>query len=217
MSYGIEAYNSNDNLQFSTTQETIVVVSSGTVTNNNTVDFDNSKEIFCVNRVNDGWCKGRVSVGGGTDGIERFTNDSGSTLNWMKATRASQVSEDAAGDYGIRVFDTNGTNRFYSSNYSKGQSLIDIKSPNTLGAIGDPTSPPTNLNLIYTGSGAADIWVSMTNSYYDTGTYKELPYYDVTNSKIYMANQYQQFAPPNAYYWLGTSNSSSVFLIKRKG
>ena len=57
MSYGIEAYNSNDNLQFSTTQETIVVVSSGTVTNNGTVDFDNSKEIFCVNRVNDGWCK----------------------------------------------------------------------------------------------------------------------------------------------------------------
>lgn len=219
MSYGIEVYNSNQNLQFSTAQETIIVVSSGTVANNGTVDFDNSIEIFCVNRASDGWCKGTVTVGGGAGGIERFTNLTGTnqTLNWMKATRASQVNEDAVASYGIRVFDTNGTTRLYSSNYSKGQSVIDIKSPNTLGAIGDPTSPPTNLNLIYNGSDAADIWISMTNSYYATGTYKELPYYDVTNNKIYMANQYQQFAPPNAYYWLGTSNSSSVFLIKRKG
>ena len=221
MSYGIETFNSNGNLQFSTSQETIAVVTSGTVANNGTVDFDNTKEIFMVNRTTTGYCLGDVTVGGGAGGIERFKNLTGSTINYLKATRTSQVAENSAGTYGIRVFDTNGTTRLYSSNYSQGQSIIDILSPNTVGSFGDPSSPPTNLALIYSASGAADIWVSMTNSRYGSGQsggyYKELPYYDIGNSKIYMANTFQQFAPPNAYYWLRSSNSSSIFLFKRKG
>ena len=221
MSYGIETFNSNGNLQFSTSQETISVITSGTVANNGTVDFDNSKEIFMVNRTTTGWCKGDVTVGGGAGGIERFTNLTGATINYLKATRTSQVAENSAGTYGIRVFDTDGTTRLYSSNYSQGQSLIDILSPNTVGSFGDPTSPPTNLALIYSGTGPGDVWVSMTNSRYGAslqgGYYKELPYYDISNNKIYMANTYQQFVYPNSYYWLGSSNSSSVFLLKRKG
>ena len=221
MSYGIEVFNSNENLQFSTSQETITVVTEGTVVNNGSIDFDNTKEIFMVNRTSNGYCRGDVVVGGGSGGIERFTNLSGVTINYLKATRTSQVAEDSSGTYGVRVFDTNGTSRFFSSNYSKGQSLIDILAPNTVSSFGDPTSPPTNLALIYSGSGASSVWVSMTNSRYGAsqsgGYYKELPYYDITNSKIYMANSFQQFTPPNTYYWLGGSNSSSIFLMKRKG
>ena len=106
MSYGIETFNSNGNLQFSTSQETISVITSGTVANNGTVDFDNSKEIFMVNRATTGWCKADVTVGGGAGGIERFKNLTGATINYLKATRTSQVAENSAGTYGIRVFDT---------------------------------------------------------------------------------------------------------------
>ena len=130
MSYGIEVFSSNNTFQLGTTvDETLTVVSSGTVTAGNSISLNPSNQIIAFNRTNNGFIRGNTNATGTT----WTAHGNYGTVKYILLERMSTKAEDSAGTYGIRLFKSNGSSRSYSSNYSKGVEIISVVKPNTVG------------------------------------------------------------------------------------
>lgn len=214
MAYGIEVYNQNNNLQFSAEQESFAVIDTGTVTNTSFKDYNSANEILFVRRTTTGHIDGNTSRGGGTGGIDRWTNASGATVEYLLVKRTSQRAEDNSSTYGIKVFKSDGTTLQYSSGYSKGPKLIDIIPPGSTQSFGYPNNY-TYKPVLYSGS-LTNIWYGFGDMKFTNGVIIfQGTYWNYTANTIQALNQATTFTYPNTYTWFGYPNISTLFILER--
>ncbi|MGY8868632.1 MAG: hypothetical protein ACKVJK_23745, partial [Methylophagaceae bacterium] len=197
MAYGIEVYNENENLQFSTDQESFAVIDTGTVTNTSSVDYNSANEILFVRRTTTGHIDGNTTREV-SSGVDRWTNASGTTVEYLKVKRTSQRAEDNSSTYGVKVFKSDGTTLQYSSGYSKGPKLIDIISPGSTQSFGYPNAYAYK-PVLYSGS-LTNIWYGFGDMKYTSGQiHFQCTYwnYGTTPNTIQALNQATTYTPPN--------------------
>jgi hypothetical protein len=211
MAYGIEILSSNNTFQLGTeVQESLSVINSGTCSSGNSVTYDGSNEILCFNRSTTGWI-----IGNTNSTATSWANISGATINWIKLKRITTDTEDDTGAYGIRIFNSGGT-KTYSSNFTKGQEILDVKSPGNVSSTGlaitqAATIYSSNPTGVYVGVGRM-IYAASTSQY---DAYENL-YFDYTNNIIRSRNLVG-FDIGNGFSYLGRPNKSSLIVFKRKG
>lgn len=210
MSYGIDVFNSIGGLQFSTQYvDGFTVIDTGTVTNSSSVSYDANNEILGFNRTTTGWIDGNTNSTGTS-----WTNTSGVTINWLKLRRTSLQTEDSAGTYGIRVYDSSGTKVIYSSNFSKGQQIIDIV---PTGSVSSTGTAITQSPVIYSGSPSGIYYCPGRMIFtFNSNSYKayETAYFDYTGNVIRSRNLIG-YDIGFGFFYVGYSNKSSIILTKR--
>lgn len=210
MAYGIEVYNSNGGIQFSTQYvDGFTVLDTGTVSNTASVSYNATNEILGFNRTTTGWIDGNTNSTGTS-----WTNTSGVTINWLKLKRTSLQTEDSAGNYGIRVYDSTGTNVIYSSNFSKGQKIIDIIPSGSISSTGLAI---TQSPVIYSGSPSGIYYCPGRMVFnFNASTYQgyETTYFDYSTNVIRSRNLVG-YNIGFGFIYLGYSNKSSIILTKR--
>lgn len=211
MAYGIKILSNNNTLQLGTeVQESLSVINYGTCGSGNSVTYNGSNEILCFNRGTTGWIDGNTN-----STATSWANTSGATINWIKLKRITIDTEDDSGAYGIRLFNS-GSTKTYSSNFTKGQEILDVKSPGTVSSTGPAitgaaTIYSSNPTGVYVGVGR--MIFAYSSSQYEA--YENL-YFDYTNNIIRSRNLVG-FNIGNGFSYIGRPNKSSLIVFKRKG
>ena len=215
MAYGLEIFSNNDTLQLgTTTQESLSVTDFGTANAtgfNATVQYNGTNEILCFNRSTTGWLTGTTNAAGTS-----WTNSSGTAVNWIKLKRMTQSAENETNNYGLKIFDAQGSSTTYSTAFSFSQEVLNVKSP---GTVSSTSKEVAGAEVIYTGSpvgvyvGVGRMYYGFSSSQYDA--YENL-YFDTSNNVIRSRNLVG-FNIGNGFSYIGRPNRSSLIIFKRKG
>ena len=212
MAYGLEIFSNNGSLQLGTTvQESLSVIGSATVATGSSVEYNGTNEILCFNRSTTGWITGNTNATGTS-----WTNSSGDPVNWIKLQRMTQSTEDETHNYGLKIFDAQGSSRTYSTGFSKSQEVLYVKSP---GTVSSTSKEVGGAAVIYTGD-PAGVYVGVGRMYYGSSlsqydAYENL-YFDTSNDVIRSRNLVG-FDIGNGWNYIGRPNRSSLIIFKRKG
>tara|TARA_R110002074_G_scaffold55025_1_gene136920 strand:+ start:703 stop:1365 length:663 start_codon:yes stop_codon:yes gene_type:complete len=220
LSYGIEVFSSNNTFQLGTTvDEALTVVSSGTISaGNNSPTINPLNQIIAFNRTDDGFIRGNTN----STGTLWTAHASYGTVKYLLLERMSVRAEDSAGDYGIRVFKSDGSTRNYSSNYSKGVEIISVVEPNTVGnaATNDSNGarPP---DYIYSGN-PTDIYVAPGSQAFNFqsnvgGLRQETFKFFHSGTAGIGAEGIYSFFLFGTQYRIRFMNHSSIIVLKQKG
>ena len=217
MAYGLEIFSNNGSLQLGTTvQESLSVITASTVANGSSVDYNGTNEILCFNRSTTGWIAGNTNAT-----ATSWTNGSGVAVNWIKLQRMTQTLEDETHNYGLKIFDAQGSSRTYSTGFSKSQEILNVISPRT---ISSTTIQPGGASLIYTGDPVGVyVGVGRMKFTYSDSEYTGLEnlYFDTSNNVIRSRNLVGfNLGPgggPSGWNYIPRANSSSLIVFKRKG
>lgn len=219
MAFGIEAYSSSGYLQFSTETESLNVISTSTVANNSSLAYNNDNEFLAYNRTTTGYIRGQNN-----DTLTSWTNYSGNSVNVMKLRRTGVLgagAEDESGTFGVRVFGSS-SQLLYSSNFSKGQEVVNIISPGSIGnpaALGYNAPNANNPRLLTTDP--TDYWICMGGSMiYDTawgdGVRSENnTYWNYSTNEVEYINIWG-FELFGGLVYIGAVNQGAIVLLKQK-
>jgi hypothetical protein len=215
MAYGLEIFSNNDTLQLGTTvQESLSITDSGTANAAGfyaTVPYNGTNEILCFNRSTTGWLTGTTNAAGTS-----WTNSSGTAVNWIKLRRMTESEENETNNYGLKIFDAQGSSTTYSTAFSFSQEVLNVKSP---GTVSSTSLAEQDTPVIYTGDPIGE-YVGVGRMYYGASTsqydaYENL-YFDTSNNVIRSRNLVG-FDIGNGWNYIGRPNRSSLIVFKRKG
>ena len=212
MAYGLEIFSNNGSLQLgTTTQESLSVTEEGIVGPTGTVGYNPLNEILCFNRSTTGWLVGNTNAAGTS-----WTNSSGVAVNWIKLKRMTQSAENETNNYGLKIFDAQGSSTTYSTAFSLSQEVVNVISPRT---ISSTTIQPGGASLIYTGD-PAGVYVGVGRMKFSSSqtsyTALENLYFDTSNNVIRSRNLVGANIG-NGFFYIPRPNSSSLIVFKRKG
>lgn len=213
MSYGVEVYNSNAQLQFGTNaSEGFTVVATGTLANLATLTYNTYNDILLARRSTTGYLLGTTTPG--TSGS--WINRSGVTVDYIRMQRIPTTTENDTGSYGIQVFNSSGT-LTYSSKFTRGQRLISVSPPGTYSSASNNT---TAHPVIYTGAlTGPDIYFGFGRMVFNLGPstaqYYENAYFDYTNNLIRVRNMYTYLIPGFGDIIVPYANKSSLIIMTR--
>lgn len=221
MVYGLEIFNSNGNIQFSSrwVKENFKVIDTGTVSGTGSISYNATNEILSLNRPNTGYI-----IGDTNSTQTSWTNESGATLNYVKLRRVSldgiAAEDDNIGNYGIRAFTATG-DLAWSSNWTKGQAVQAVLEPRTFqsSSPGGLTFAPTDHAVIYNGS-PSGVYVGFGNMLYtataNETVYHECFYFDYSNNVIRGAGGYS-YAAGRGTAFRALPNTNTCIVFTRNG
>jgi hypothetical protein len=200
MPYGIEVFNNNNSFQFGTTVlEGFSVISTGTVAGFGTLPLNTTNEILCIRRSNTGGIFGTTTPG--TSGS--WYNANSNAIDYLKLQRIRTTAENDTGAYGIRIFNT-ASEITYSSKFTRGQKLLHVYAPGTLG--GEMIVYSGDLTGVYYGFG---------RMVFNTTQNNECCRFDYTANTIKSINNNYYFIPGSGTLTIAKANDSSVLIMAR--
>ena len=221
MGYGIEVFNSNGNVQFSSNQQdSLTVIDTGTVALNGSVSFDAANEILGVRTSSTEFLVGTTNATG-------TSWTAGQATSWIKLKRirtqtAANQDGDDTGSYGIECFNSSGE-IVYTSNETKKLEIISVHPSGTKSSTGISSSQVANLysgdltgvyccpgRMVAGGPNAGVNPIYFDNFYFDYGS---------NPNKIGLRSVYGYVTtfPTQSTTYYPYSNVSTIMLIRQKG
>ena len=214
MAYGIESFTGTGYLQFSSELEYLKVIDTQSVAHTSSVTYDNANELLAFSRSTTGYIRGNHN-----SALTQWTNASGDSVNIMKLERVGVEGipgENEDADYGIRVFGSS-SQLLYSSNFKKGQELINVHADGSLVSASDPNENALH-PLLYDGD-PTGIWI-VPGQMRATTTSQERFYlnnshWDYTDDEIQFIGTYG-FVIIASFIDVASPNVGAILVLKQK-